>query len=146
VASNARGSRAIDPILPHLRCTARSSTPLIAGRLTDRPTPISWFGEFDPPPRVWEPQTSPQFPSYEPPPFRLLTDAACYNAELKRIASCIFAGDIYQANFTFDAIVDVPPETLAELRPRQRAGWGTLIENGSHITSVTQDMCKPERI
>jgi len=90
---------------------------------------------------VWEPQTSPQFPSYEPPPFRLLTDAACYNAELKRIASCIFAGDIYQANFTFDAIVDVPPETLAELRPRQRAGWGTLIEKPGLILHPSLRIC-----
>ena len=106
-------------------------------------TPLLWFGEFDTP-RVCEPQTSRQRPHYEPPSFRPLTDAARYNKELERIATYISAGDIYQANFTFDAVVDVPPDALAELywqlRPRQRAGWGALIETGSQsIASLSPE-------
>jgi len=106
-------------------------------------TPLLWFGEFDPP-SMCAPQASRPRPHYEPPSFQPLTDAARYDEELKRIANYISAGDIYQANFTFDAVVDVPPEALAELywqlRPRQRAGWGALIETGSQsIASLSPE-------
>jgi len=73
---------------------------------------------------------------------------AGYKEELKRIADYIAAGDIYQANFTFEAVVDVPPEALAELswqlRPRQRAGWGALIETGCQsIASLSPETSSP---
>lgn len=97
-------------------------------------TPLLWFGEFDRP-RVCKPATWHVRPHhYQPPPVRPLTDAVRYKEDVKTIADHIAAGDIYQANFTFEAAVGVPPEALAELywqvRPMQRAGWGALIETG----------------
>jgi len=106
-------------------------------------TPLLWFGEFDLP-QVCNPRSSRQGRHYHPLPVQPLPHTAEYRRELTRIADYIAAGDIYQANFTFEAVVDVPSEALAELyrqvRPRQRAGWGALIETGTQsIASLSPE-------
>lgn len=57
-----------------------------------------------------------------------------YNARLARVQALIGAGDIYQANLTFNAVVAVgghPLHLYARLRAGSRAPYGALLFTGS---------------
>ncbi|KAB7648531.1 aminodeoxychorismate synthase component I [Polymorphobacter fuscus] len=61
-------------------------------------------------------------------------DHPAYAARLARVAALIAAGDIYQANLTFNALVAVgghPLHLYARLRAGSRAPYGALLFTGS---------------
>ncbi len=66
-----------------------------------------------------------------------------YETAITKVLDYIVAGDIYQANLTFPAIVDFPGDPLAAyaaIRPRQAAGHGALIRHdGRHILSFSPE-------
>jgi para-aminobenzoate synthetase/4-amino-4-deoxychorismate lyase len=97
--------------------------------------PLLWFGLFD----GWE----------EIAPDRLLPDPAgawaarprplverpAHEAAIDRALEHILAGDIYQANLTFQSAVATaghPLALYAAIRPRARAGWGGVVFTGLH--------------
>jgi para-aminobenzoate synthetase/4-amino-4-deoxychorismate lyase len=58
-----------------------------------------------------------------------------YEAKVARIREHILAGDLYQANFTFQAEVSTaghPLAIYAALRARARAGWSAIVFTGAH--------------
>jgi para-aminobenzoate synthetase / 4-amino-4-deoxychorismate lyase len=108
--------------------------PLAASPGDDAP-PLLWFGLFDRVERV--------------DPARFLPDPAggwlgrphplvapeAYRAAARQVLDHILAGDIYQANLTFQADVAAPGDPLAlyaGLRRRARAGHGALAFTGEH--------------
>ena len=105
-----------------------------AGPALHPPTPLLWFGLFDGFAKV-------------PDPAALLPDPAGawvgapqpevsrgdYDAMIARVQTLIAAGDIYQANLTFRAMVPFagdPPALYAAVRARAKAGWGALVAMG----------------
>lgn len=107
--------------------------------LTRRPDeqapPLLWFGLFDRVERV-DPVTflpAPDGGWLGPPRPRITADA--YRAALGRVLDHILAGDIYQANLTFQAEVTAlgdPLALYAGLRGRARAGHGAVVFTGEH--------------
>ena len=66
---------------------------------------------------------------------RPLVTRAAYDRAFERAAELIAAGDIYQANLTFQAEVTLPsdpPAAYAALRGRAAAPHGALIATGEH--------------
>ena len=67
-----------------------------------------------------------------------------YRRALARVLDHIFAGDIYQANLTFQAearIAGSPLALYAGLRARARAGYGALVFTGTHwIFSLSPEL------
>ncbi len=62
-----------------------------------------------------------------------LIDRKAYDASLSRVLDLIAAGDIYQANLTFAAVVPFAGDPLAlyaRLRLQAGAGYGALIDTG----------------
>ena len=62
-------------------------------------------------------------------------DAPAYRASVTQILEAIRAGDIYQANLTFNASVAVSGDPLAlyaRLRRHARAGYGGIVFTGTH--------------
>ena len=97
--------------------------------------PLLWFGLFE--------QAEPvDAAAFLPDPAgawagrpRPLTSEADYRAALARVLDHIFAGDVYQANLTFQAEISVagsPAALYAGLRRRARAGHGALVFTGAH--------------
>ena len=117
--------------------------PLAAAPDADRP-PLLWFGLFasvraveaesflPDPAGAWAGRPSPR------------VDQAEHERAITRILDHIHAGDIYQANYTFQA--DIPwagsPAALyAALRARSRAGHGALLFTGRHwILSLSPEL------
>ncbi len=59
-----------------------------------------------------------------------------YDAMLGEVLALIAAGDVYQANLTFRAVVRVagdPRAIYAKLRANAAAGWGALVETGTGV-------------
>lgn len=107
----------------------------LAGSPDDRAPPLLWFGLFDRVERV-DPV------AFLPAPDggwlgrpRPLVKANEYHAAVRQVLDHIFAGDIYQANVTFQAEVPALGDPLAlhaGLRHRARAGYGALVFTGQH--------------
>jgi para-aminobenzoate synthetase/4-amino-4-deoxychorismate lyase len=98
-------------------------------------SPLLWFGLFE----GWE----------DVDPAALLPDPAgawarrprprvereAHESAIARALDHILAGDIYQANLTFQAEVATaghPLALYAAIRPRARAGWGGVVFTGEH--------------
>ena len=116
---------------------------------TDRPAraPLLWFGLFDgyetiaadavarrlpDPAGAWVGTAQPQI------------DRDAYDAQIARVLALIAAGDIYQANLTFAAVVPYAGDPLAlyaSLRGQARAGYGALIDTGRQaILSLSPEL------
>ncbi|UZK71073.1 aminodeoxychorismate synthase component I [Sphingomonas sp. S1-29] len=94
--------------------------------------PLLWFGLFEghtpfdpaslPDPRgAWVGAAKPSI------------DRATYQRQVAAVQALIAAGDIYQANLTFQASVSVEGDPLAayaRLRAASRAGWGAVVATG----------------
>lgn len=100
--------------------------------------PLLWFGLFDrvetiPASEVPGILGDPDGTWLTPPVPQVASDE--HAAALATVKRHILAGDIYQANLTFQAGVGFggDPEALyAALRPKARAGYGALLFTGSH--------------
>ena len=95
--------------------------------------PLLWFGLFE---RFETMDTATLLPNsagaWTSAP-RPLIDQAGYEATLNDVKSAIEAGDIYQLNLTFPCEVTAlghPAAIYAQLRERQRAGYGALVFTG----------------
>ena len=108
--------------------------------------PLLWFGLFDAPVAM----AGDAVPGLLPAPDPLATGAvtpmigrADYDRAIGKVLDYIVAGDIYQANLTFPAAVDLTGDPLAAyaaIRPRQSAGHGALIRHdGRHILSFSPE-------
>ncbi len=106
--------------------------------------PLLWFGAFE---RVEEVDAT----SWLPDPAGAWAGAArpriereAYEAALANLHEHIFAGDIYQANYTFPADVPVvghPLAIYAALRRRARMGHGALVFTGEQwISSFSPEL------
>ena len=106
--------------------------------------PLLWFGLFD---RVEAIDAAEYLPdpagAWTGRPRPRLSEAA-YRDALGAVLEHIAAGDIYQANFTFQAEVKTagaPAALYAALRARARAGHGALIFTGAHwILSLSPEL------
>ncbi len=115
---------ALEPKLAPLACAAEAEGP-----------PLLWFGLFD----GWE-DVDPE--ALLPGPAgawaarpRPLVTRESHEAAVGRALEHILAGDIYQANLTFQAEVATaghPLALYAAIRPRARAGWGAVVFTGEH--------------
>ena len=100
-----------------------------------RELPLLWFGLFEaseeapdavhllPAPEAWAS------------PVRPLMKRGRYEAGVEQVLEHIRAGDIYQANLTFQAEVQTggdAPALFAQVRRRARAGYGALLFTGEH--------------
>ena len=117
--------------------------PLAAPPAPEAP-PLLWFGLFE---RA-EPVDAAAFlpdpaGAWAGRPRPLLEEKA-YRAALARVHEHILAGDVYQANLTFQAEVSVagaPPALYAALRERARAGHGALLFTGAHwVLSLSPEL------
>ncbi|WP_414901540.1 aminodeoxychorismate synthase component I [Sphingomonas flavalba] len=134
------------PALARLRATSRHAVgflsyeaghalePALAGVARASGAPLLWFGLFD---RVETVDADAVLPdpagAWAGVP-RPAVDAAAYQAMVAAAQAAITAGDIYQANISFDAAVPVlgdPRALYAGLRRRQRAGYGALLFTGT---------------
>ncbi|HYD38092.1 MAG TPA: aminodeoxychorismate synthase component I [Allosphingosinicella sp.] len=97
--------------------------------------PLLWFGLFD----GWEEIDSAAFlpdpaGAWAGPP-RPRIGRRDHEESIDRVLDHILAGDIYQANLTFQAEVMTaghPLALYAAIRPRARAGWGGIVFTGEH--------------
>jgi para-aminobenzoate synthetase/4-amino-4-deoxychorismate lyase len=97
--------------------------------------PLLWFGLFE---RSEEVETAALLPdpasAWAGRPQPLISQKA-YEAAVEGTREHILAGDIYQANFTFQAEVRTaghPLALYAALRERARSGWGGIVFTGAH--------------
>ncbi|HST37316.1 MAG TPA: aminodeoxychorismate synthase component I [Allosphingosinicella sp.] len=97
--------------------------------------PLLWFGLFDAPEDVDAASLLPDpAGAWAGAPAPLISRAD-YEAALAQVLEHIQAGDIYQANLTFQNEVRVaghPLALYAALRTRARAGHGALVFTGTH--------------
>jgi para-aminobenzoate synthetase/4-amino-4-deoxychorismate lyase len=115
---------ALEPRLERLTREAEAGDP-----------PLLWFGlfegweEIDPeallpdPAGAWAARPRPRI------------ERAAHEEAIGRALDHILAGDIYQANLTFQAEVATaghPLALYAAIRPRARAGWGGIVFTGGH--------------
>jgi para-aminobenzoate synthetase/4-amino-4-deoxychorismate lyase len=121
----------------------RKLTPLRRAPAAESP-PLLWFGLFEQAEPVdveaWLPDPAGAWAS-SPVPSIARGD---YEAAVERIRAHIHGGDIYQANFTFQAAVRTaghPLAVYAALRKRARAGWGGVVFTGVHwILSLSPEL------
>jgi para-aminobenzoate synthetase/4-amino-4-deoxychorismate lyase len=115
---------ALEPNLAPLALEAASGEP-----------PLLWFGLFE----GWEevdlaaslPDPAGAWAGRAKP----LVGRDAHETAIERALEHILAGDIYQANLTFPAIVATAGHPLAlysAIRPRARAGWGGIVFTGRH--------------
>jgi para-aminobenzoate synthetase/4-amino-4-deoxychorismate lyase len=145
----ARTLAEVRPALKRLRGLARTAAGFLsyeAGhalepKLGDPPAggadqpPLLWFGLFDGAERVDLERVLPDPAgafARRPEPGIAQVD---YEAAVETIRRHIFDGDVYQANFTFEATVRTggsPLALYAAIRARARAGWGGIVYTGAH--------------
>ena len=108
--------------------------PLASAPGDDDP-PLLWFGLFE---RSEEVNAARLLPDpaggWAGRPHPLIAQAD-YEEKVARIREHILAGDLYQANFTFQAEVRTaghPLAIYAALRARARAGWSAIAHTGAH--------------
>jgi para-aminobenzoate synthetase/4-amino-4-deoxychorismate lyase len=97
--------------------------------------PLLWFGLFDAPEEVCVEALLPDPASAWTGTPRPLVERSAHEATVEQAIAHIEAGDIYQANLTFQAEVAVagPPLGLyAGLRRRAQAGHGGIVFTGAH--------------
>jgi len=102
---------------------------------TEPELPLLWFGLFDAPREVDAEALLPDPAGAWAGAPRPLVAQADYEAALARVKAHIEAGDIYQANLTFQNEVPVqghPLALYAALRRRARAGHGGIAFTGAH--------------
>ncbi len=100
--------------------------------------PLLWFGLFETleeiaPERVPEMLPDPRSAWNGPP--EPLIEGDAYLSAVDQVKEHIFAGDIYQANLTFQAelpFAGSPLALYARIRPRARAGHGGIVWTGAH--------------
>jgi para-aminobenzoate synthetase/4-amino-4-deoxychorismate lyase len=108
--------------------------PLAAAPATGAP-PLLWFGLFERAERVEVAALLPDPAGAYASAARPLIAEADYRAALARVLEHIAAGDIYQANLTFQAEVTMlgdPLALYAAIRSRARAGHGGIVFTGTH--------------
>ncbi|QPQ56328.1 aminodeoxychorismate synthase component I [Allosphingosinicella flava] len=96
--------------------------------------PLLWFGLFDAPRAVRAEDILPAASARAGAP-RPRIEPGLYGEGVHRIQEHILAGDIYQANYTFQADVPLEGDPLAlyaAIRGRARAGHGGIVHIGSH--------------
>lgn len=109
--------------------------------------PLLWFGLFE----RFETIAPDAVPALFPDPAgawagapRPSIDQAAYLAAFARIKAYIAAGDIYQANLTFQADVAVAGDPLAlyaRIRGQAGAGWGGIVHDGARtLLSFSPEM------
>ncbi|HEX4179526.1 MAG TPA: aminodeoxychorismate synthase component I [Caulobacteraceae bacterium] len=114
-----------------------------------RTVPLIWMGLF-PPPRTLDPDAlDAAFAALGPPPpigeFTPGHDRAAHVAKVRRVLELIQAGDIYQANLTFQVRFRCPADPLAlygALRARQPVAHGGVIamEDGTTVLSLSPEL------
>ena len=98
--------------------------------------PLAWFGLFE----RWEPVDAPVLlpdpaGAYVLPPEPLIARAE-YDRRIAAVLALIAAGDVYQANLTFQATVRFAGDPLAlyaAVRDRAGAGWGGIVATGRDL-------------
>ena len=116
----------------------------LATRPRPQAPPLLWFGLFSLPTPVdadtWLPDPDGAWIGRAAP----RTSQSAYRRALAAVLEHIFAGDIYQANLTFQAearTAGSPLALYAGLRRRARAGHGALIFTGTHwILSLSPEL------
>jgi para-aminobenzoate synthetase/4-amino-4-deoxychorismate lyase len=96
--------------------------------------PLLWFGLFETE-EAFDPAALPDPRSAWAGRPRPLLARADYEAAIGRIADHIAEGDLYQANFTFQAEIASaghPVALYSALRARAGAGWGGIVFTGAH--------------
>jgi para-aminobenzoate synthetase / 4-amino-4-deoxychorismate lyase len=95
--------------------------------------PLAWFGLFDGYEEADAPALLPDpAGAYVGPP-RPGIDRAAYDRRFAAVQDLIAAGDLYQANLTFQAHVPVAGDPLAlyaAIRARAAAGWSAIVATG----------------
>ena len=144
----ARAPGEIAPALAQLRAARREAAGFLAYEaghalepklaplaVRGEETPLLWFGLFDGWEEVdvaaWLPDPAGAWAGAPQP----LIARQAYEAAAERVREHIFAGDVYQANLTFQAEVRTaghPLALYAAIRRRARAGWGGIVWTGSH--------------
>jgi para-aminobenzoate synthetase/4-amino-4-deoxychorismate lyase len=121
----------------------------ILGEASAAPTgvPVLWFGLFE-----WFDTIAPEaVPGLLPDPagawagaLRPAIDQDAYLAAFARVKAYIAAGDIYQANLTFQATLPVVGDRLAlyaRIRRQAAAGWGGIVHDGTRsLLSFSPEM------
>jgi len=109
--------------------------------------PLVWIGAFDSMERIAPrdvPALLPDPAGAWIGPVQPMISRDDYQRMFDRIQSLIAAGDIYQANLTFQSLVTVegaPLAAYARLRRATRAGWGGVIHTGEHwLLSVSPEL------
>lgn len=108
--------------------------PLAATPASDAP-PLLWFGLFQRVEQIDAAALLPDPAGAYASAARPLIAETDYRAALARVLAYIAAGDIYQANLTFQAEVTLlgdPLALYAAIRPRARAGHGGIVFTGTH--------------
>ena len=101
--------------------------------------PLLWFGLFDGYETIAADAVSSLLPDPAGAvigPAQPLIERADYEAMLARVLALINAGDIYQANVTFQAaakVVGDPLAAYAQLRARALAGYGAIVATGDTL-------------
>jgi para-aminobenzoate synthetase/4-amino-4-deoxychorismate lyase len=116
---------------------AYDAGPLGEATAPDGDGPILWFGLFD----RFETIAPEDVPALLPDPAGAWAgapvpaiDQASYDAAFAAVKAYIAAGDIYQANLTFQAACAVHGDPLAlyaRIRGRAAAGWGGIVHDGA---------------
>ena len=108
--------------------------PRLAGVAATPDLPLVWFGLFDRCETIdaaaWLPDPAGGWAGAPKPGI----DRNDYLGRVEQAQAAIRAGDIYQANITFDCTVRCagdPRAIYAGLRQRQRGGWGALVFTGT---------------
>jgi len=111
---------------------------------TEPDLPLLWFGLFDAPRRVDAEALLPDPDGAWAGAPRPRVSRADYEAALARVKAHIEAGDVYQANLTFQNDVPMqghPLALYAALRRRARAGHGGVVFTGAHwILSLSPEL------
>ncbi len=97
--------------------------------------PLLWFGLFERSEEVDVGDLLPDSAGAWVGQPRPLVSRKAYETKVAEIREHIFAGNIYQANFTFPTEVRTeghPLALYAALRARARAGWGGIVFTGIH--------------
>ncbi len=94
---------------------------------------LAWFGLFDRFEEVDALALLPDGAGAHVGAPRPLIDRATYDARFAAVQALIAAGDVYQANLTFPAMVAIAGDPLAAyaaIRARAAAGWGAVVATG----------------
>ncbi len=109
-------------------------SPLALAAAADGP-PLLWFGLFEDCEEVDPDALLPDPAGAWAGRPRPLVEREAHESAVAEALEYILAGDIYQANLTFQARVETaghPLALYAAIRPRAKAGWGGIVFTGEH--------------